>query len=149
MFVIVCVCLCMCLFQRGCVQKRGGVGGGAKWQELWCRCPHSQWSLMNGNCCDGDGEMRWRPFLRTPVIWMAGIQHGRKDKLVRALETMRPLYYFFSVSITLTLSSLDLNYSPSVNIAAIFILFNGFIVKQVFHGTVLLTLLLKIKTNFI
>lgn len=36
---------------------------------------------MNGNCCDDDdGETSWRPFLRTPVIWMTGIQHSQKDK---------------------------------------------------------------------
>lgn len=101
--VCVHVCHCMCVsvfFSEGlCAEEWGG---GVRWQELWCRCPHSQRSLMNGNCCDGDGETRRRTFLRTPVIWMAGIQHG--DKLMRANWKQCAPFITFSPSLSLSLS---------------------------------------------
>lgn len=113
------VSVCVCSSRAGC----SGEEVGLRWQELWCRCPQSQRSLMNGNCCDGDGETRWRPGLRTPVIWMAGIQHGRKDKLMRAERKQCALFITFSpsLSVTLTLSSVTLSHPPSVNVAVIFI----------------------------
>lgn len=64
---------------------------------------------MNGNCCDDDddGETSWRPFLRTPVIWMTGIQHSQKDKwavwkqsnlfiiIIVIIIIYFPLFHFF------------------------------------------------------
>lgn len=81
---IVCVCYfivyCMCLFQRDCVQKVVGVGVG--WDDRSCGAnvlTATGW--MNGNCCDDDdGEASWRPFLRTLVIWMTGIQQSQEGK---------------------------------------------------------------------
>lgn len=77
--VSACVLHCLCAYVCLRVQKVGGKGG-VRWQESRCKCPHSHWLLMNGNCCDDDGETSWRPFLRTTAIWMTGIQHSQKDK---------------------------------------------------------------------
>lgn len=68
--VSVCVCLCMhvCVCVSGAVCRREGGEGGAEVTRVVVQMSHSQWSLMNGSCCDGDGEMRRRPGLRTPVI---------------------------------------------------------------------------------
>lgn len=49
----VCVCfslhMCVCVCFGGAVCRRWGGR-----QELWCKCPHSHWLLMNGSCCDDD-----------------------------------------------------------------------------------------------
>lgn len=68
---------------------------------------------------------------------MAGIQHGRKDKLMRADWKQCALFITFSLSpsITLTLSSLALNHNPSVNVAVIFHCVDSFIVTQTFYST--------------
>lgn len=68
---------------------------------------------------------------------MAGIQHGRKDKLMRAEWKQSGLFIPFfplSLSIAFPLSSLALNYCPSVNVAVIFIVLRVLIVTQIVLG---------------
>ncbi len=74
-----CVCACAYVCQRVCVPVyvcafvsvglcAEEKGGGTEVARVVVQMSHSQRSLMNGSCCDGDGEMRRRPGLRTPVI---------------------------------------------------------------------------------
>lgn len=67
---------------------------------------------------------------------MAGIQHGRKDKLMCADWKQCALFITFSLSLSITLTpySLAFNHSPLCKCSRNFSCFDGVIVTKFFMG---------------
>ena len=145
--VSVCVCVCMCVFVSAGLCAEGktagwggsGVGGGG-WGDKSCgadvpSASGASWMaavvMVTGKRVGGLAyalqSSEWLEFSMVEKT-SSCVQSGNK-------AASSSLFFPLSLSIAFPLSSLALNYCPSVNVAVIFIALRGLIVTQIVLGT--------------